>query len=133
MTDDYIDELRKMYGDSFKDASRYSTEQVRFKVKLQPGTDFKKTMSDFRALASDLLVKVKLNERRFSIGYTSSQATYESQFGAELWCVQRELFSVTKQSIPRGEWVERIPAQVPDQFKNQIASISLDQRLDPYF
>ncbi len=132
MTDDYVNELRQMYGTSFKGVERYSAEPVRFIVKLKTGADFGQTLDDLVLLASDFRVKV-INQRRASFGYSTSQATYEREFAAELWCVKREISGITGPATTRYEWVEKTPAQIPLQFQDRIASISLDKQMDHWF
>jgi len=133
MTDDYVNELREMFGTSFKGVERYSAEPVRFIVKLKNGADFGQTLHDLEAIASDLRVTVINKRRGPQIGYSASQATYERQFAAEIWCVEREILSVTGPATTRYEWVEKIPAQIPAQFQDRIASISLDRQMEPFF
>ncbi len=133
MTDNYIDELRKMYGESFRDATRYSTEPVRFIVKIKTGADFGQTLHDLEAIAGDLCVKVINKRRGPQIGYSVSQATYEREFAAEIWCVEREILSVTGPATTRYEWVEKLPAQIPAPFQDRIDSISLYQQMKPFF
>ncbi len=133
MTDDYVNELRQMYGASFKGVERYSAEAVRFIVKLKTGVDFGQTLHDLEALASDLRVKVINKRRGPSIGYSASQATYEREFAAELWCVKREISGISGPAQTRYEWVEKTPAQIPVLFQDRIASIYLDQQMDHWF
>lgn len=93
MKDQYKDQLKQMFGAGYKSNKRHSNEPVLYEVDLKDGVDGHNIKADLEALATDLEVHVldlTRSKMQFVNGKTS-QATYESLFGAELRYVKREI------------------------------------------
>ncbi len=131
MTDQYKDQLKQMFGKSYKSSKRHSTEPVLYEVTLKPGVDGHNVESDLEALAADLKVHVldlKSLKMQMVNGQTS-QATYESLFGAELRYVTREIPNLNHGPRDIQEWVEVKPATVPASLQDRIEHIGLNRMM----
>jgi len=127
MKDQYEDQLKLMFGKSYKSSKRHSNEPVLYEVDLKDGVDGHSIKSDLGALAADLQVHVldlKSLQMQLVNGQTS-QATYESLFGAELRYVKREIPNLNRGPHDIQEWVEVKPATVPASLQDRIEHIGL--------
>ncbi len=127
MKDQYKSQLQAMFGSSYKSSRRHSNEPVRYEVTLKDGINGHDVKPDLEALASDLQVHVsdlKRLQMQFVNGETS-QATYESVFGAELRYVTRTISNLNKGPRDIKEWVEVKPATVPASLQDRIEHIGL--------
>ncbi len=127
MTDQYDSQLQAMFGKGYKSNQRYSSEPVLYEVTLKAGIDGHNVKGDLEALATDLDVHV-LDLRSLKMQFVNgktSQATYESLFGAELCYVKREIPNLNKGPHDIQEWVEVKPATVPASLQDRIEKIGL--------
>lgn len=131
MTDRYEEQLRARFGASYRSNERYSNEPVLYDVTLKPSIDGHKVKSELEALADDLQVNILdlKNIKRQYVNGKTSQATYESVFGAELRYVTRVIPNLNRGPREVGEWVEVKPAAVPPSLKDQIKSIGLAEMM----
>ncbi len=125
--DQYEPQLQAMFGRGYKSNQRYSSEPVLYEVKLKPGINGHDVKNDLEALADDLTVNVKdLRSLKIQlVNGQTSQATYESIFGAELRYVTREIPNLNKGPRDIKEWVEVKPATVPASLQDRIEHIGL--------
>ncbi len=130
-TDQYEDQLKAMFGVSYRSSQRHSNEPVLYEFKLKSGVNGHDLKSDLEALATDSEVHIldlKISKMQFVNGRTS-QATYESLFGAELRYVTRTIPNLNKGPRDIKEWVEVKPATVPASLQDRIESIGLAQKM----
>ncbi len=131
MKDQYKNQLQAMFGKGYKSSRRHSNEPVLYEVDLKDGVDGHSVKGDLEALATDLQVHVHdlTSLKMQMVTGQTSQATYESVFGAELRYVKREIPNLNRGPHDIQEWVELKPATVPASLQDRIESICLERRM----
>lgn len=110
--------------------SQQNRELVCFVVSLHERADAYAVKSSLERLADDISIDVLNLEslhRQYVSGITS-QATYESVFGAQLDCVTKIIPNLNSGPYQVQEWVEKQPARVPQGMEQYISSIALEMK-----